>query len=119
MLVTGDWNLTQVQWKSFLRRNLPEHVAKRVQVVHSTMLGKPKHGDLTIAINCQACQEETPDWTTFSDAHDVVITPVRLPGIQPTFSEALDVVITPVRLPGIQERPPSESVGQPSAPRKR
>ena len=93
VLVTGDWNLPQVQWRSFLRSNLPEHVAKKVQAVQSTMLGNAKHGDLTIAINCQAFQEETPDWTTFSDAHDVVITPVRLPGIQ--------------------ELPPSESAEQP------
>ena len=52
------------------------------------MLGNAKQGDLTIAINCQAYQEETPEWTTFSDAHDVVITPVRLPEIQELLLEA-------------------------------
>ena len=76
--ITGDWNLPQVRWRSFLRSNLPEHVAKKVQAVQSTMLGNAKQGDLTIAINFQAFQEETPDWTTFSDAHDVVITPCAL-----------------------------------------
>ena len=82
VLVTGDWNLPPFQWRSFLHKILPEKVAEKVQVVQSTSLGNCKHGDLTISINCQAFQEETADWTTFSDAHDVVIAPVRLLGLQ-------------------------------------
>ena len=46
--------------------------------VESTVKRPNHHGDVTIAINCDAFQEEAPAWTTFSDAHSVVMAPVRL-----------------------------------------
>ena len=80
VLVTGDWNLTQSQWKLYLSENLPNHVRPRVALVLSTVCKPAKHGDMTIAINCCTFQDETPAWTTFSDAHDVVIAKVMLHG---------------------------------------
>ena len=54
----------------------------------STALRECRHGgDVTIAINCQAFQVEGPDWTKFSDAHDVVIAPVCLEAIHTSTPE--------------------------------
>ena len=80
VLVTGDWNLTQSQWKLYLSENLPNDVRPTVALVQSTICKPAKHGDMTIAINCCTFQDETPAWTTFSDAHDVVIAKVMLHG---------------------------------------
>ena len=82
VLFTGDWNLPLYQWSRYLHPNLPNHVRKNVQVVKSTIRRNCKHGDVTIAINCKAFQEESPKWTTFSDAHDIVIASVSLPAMQ-------------------------------------
>ena len=80
VLVTGDWNLTKWQWKLYLSENLPNDVRPTVALVQSTICKPAKHGDVTIAINCCTFQDETPPWTTFSDAHDVVIAKVMLHG---------------------------------------
>jgi hypothetical protein len=112
VLVTGDWNLPLSQWRTFLHEYLLDHVCRNIQVVKSTMARVCQHGDITIAINCKAFQEEAPE-LTFSDAHDVVIAAVSLPGIQvstpvlqPLVSaeqpHAHDVVNAPVTLPAIQ-----------------
>ena len=81
MLVTGDWNMMVWQWRSYLADILPDAVRKTVQLVKSTICGTAAHGDVTVAVNCQAFQEETPDWTTFSDAHNIVIANVALPTV--------------------------------------
>ena len=78
LLLTGDFNNTASQWRHFLSNLVPEGILNHAQLVWSTMLRKRKHGDHIIAINCEAYQEEGPDWTTFSDSHDVVLAPVRL-----------------------------------------
>ena len=71
--MTGDWNLSLLEWRSYLQKHIPNHICENTQVVRSTMLRECKHGDVTIAINCQAFQVEGPDWTKFSNPHDVVI----------------------------------------------
>ena len=52
--------------------HLPTAVQRNVHVLQSTRIGKCKNGDLSIAINAVVEEMETPDWTRFSDAHDVV-----------------------------------------------
>ena len=53
-------------------------VKTRVTVLQSTRKGRCRHGDLSVAINIPAVEVETPNWTKFSDAHDVVIAKVCL-----------------------------------------
>ena len=50
-----------------------------LQIVKSTIVREPKRGDLAVSINCHALQDETPTWTRFSDAHDIVIAQVSWP----------------------------------------
>ena len=66
------------EWKAHFQRGVPDHVRLNIQIAYSTVKHPNHHGDVTIAINCDAFQEEAPAWTTFSDAHRVVIAPVRL-----------------------------------------
>ena len=76
VLITGDFNLSETNWRSYLMSNLPKAIYPNVHVLKSTRTGKCRHGDLTIAINVVTEEMETPTWTTFSDAHDVVIAKV-------------------------------------------
>ena len=76
VLITGDFNLTEPLWRSYLMSNLPKAIYPNVHVLKSTRTGKCRHGDLTIAINVVTEEMETPTWTTFSDAHNVVIAKV-------------------------------------------
>ena len=78
VLVTGDWNMQKMEWRAHFQSRLPDHVRINIQIVESTVKRPNHHGDVTVAINCDAFRKEAPAWTTFSDAHRVVIAPVRL-----------------------------------------
>ena len=56
--------------------NLPNEIQENVRVLKSTRIGRCRHGDLSVDINAVANEIETPDWTRFSDAHNVVIAKV-------------------------------------------
>ena len=75
----GDFNIPTWQWRWCLQGLLPDHVKRLVQVVKSTIVREPKRGDLAVSISCHALQDETPIWTRFSDAHDIVIAHVSWP----------------------------------------
>ena len=79
VLMMGDFNIGTTQWRLFLYKYLPDHVKPRVQVVKSTIVREHKWGDVAFSINCHALQDETPTWTRFSDAHDIVIARVSWP----------------------------------------
>ena len=70
--------MTPNEWRSHLTHGLPDHVRKNIQIVKAATFRENLHGDVTMASNGEACQEEAPDWTTFSDAHNVVMALVRL-----------------------------------------